>query len=415
MELHNEHTVGPPYRIALLITELEVGGAEKCLVELACRVSRELFRLEVFVLAGPPQRGELLARLQAAGIPVRFLGLRKMTELPAVLVKLVKLLRGFRPHILHSFLFHANLLGRIAGRLGGIPHIVCGLRVADREHPWHLFLDAITASWVDRYVCVSEAVARFSTHIGMLSPAKVSVIPNAVDEQAFASVPEIDLGEFFRTGRSATDWCQPEVDTFPAVGRETSSVSGVANPDRPLSGEPYWLVSVGRLEVQKAFDWLLYVLLPLLRRFPSLRFVLVGDGSERERLRKTIVREGLSDRVALAGFRSDVPRIVKSADLFLLSSRWEGMPNALLEAMAAGKPVVTTDVEGAREILGPLTPHQLVPQGDTRQYRRAIMWHLFHREESKQLGAMNRERVRDLFSWQRVVLMYEELWKGLCL
>lgn len=411
MKLQNEHSPRPPYRIALLITELEIGGAEKCLVELACRVSRNLFRVEVIVLAGPPQRGQLLAQLQAAEIPVRFLGLRKWHEVPFVLAKLVKLVRDFRPQILHTFLFHANFLGRIAARLAGVPYVVCGLRVADHEHPWHLILDALTASWVDRYVCVSEAVARFSVQKGLLPPGKLLVIPNAVDVGALASVPPMDLEEFFRKDVTGIGWGQHSAEMV--RGAPCSAPKGANST--PPSGEPYfWLVSVGRLEVQKGFDWLLQVLAPLFHRFPSFRLIIVGEGSEAENLRKLVIREGLSDQVALVGFRNEAPRIVKSADLFLLSSRWEGMPNVLLEAMALGKPIVTTDVEGAEELLGPLRVHQLVPRGDARLYQRAVMWHHLHRDESIELGKKNQQRVRDFFSWERVALMYGELWKGLC-
>ena len=129
-----------PIRLALCITELEVGGAERCLMELATRLDRAKFLPVVYSL-GPRPTGEqaaLVQRLEAAGVPVHFLNGRTRLAAPIVLWKLIRLLRSQNPQIVQSFLFHANLLGTLAAHLAGAPYMVTGIRVAERRRAWHL-------------------------------------------------------------------------------------------------------------------------------------------------------------------------------------------------------------------------------------------------------------------------------------
>jgi glycosyltransferase involved in cell wall biosynthesis len=170
------------------------------------------------------------------------------------------------------------------------------------------------------------------------------------------------------------------------------------------------MVAVGRLERQKGFDWLLMTLAPLLRKIRDLRLVIVGSGPQEERLLSIIARERIEENVRLVGFRDDAQAIIRACDLFLLSSLWEGMPNALLEAMAAGKPVVCVEVEGVREVLGPLCEDQLIRDRNQDEFRRAILKHYRDRKYGALLGRRNQRQVEERFNWSRVVEQYESLW-----
>lgn len=389
----------PAKRVSLIITELEVGGAEKFVVELACRLDRKRSDPELVVLAGPPRRRRLVERLQQAGITVHFLGLSRWADLPRVLFKLVRHFRRRRPDVVQTFLFHANLLGRLAARLAGVPRVVCGLRVAEKEHHWHLICDALTSRWVDQYVCVSRSVARFAAHSGMLSIERLKIIPNAVDVEVIKSTPAVSPQVFFPL-------------PGPKAGQSFDAESGSVRLNQTVCRpDEFWMVSVGRLVPQKGFDWLIATLAPLLKQFADMRLLIVGDGPQESLLRRAVERLQLTRQIVLSGYREDAIAFVKGADLFLLSSRWEGMPNALLEAMAAAKPVVALDAEGVREVLGPLSEHQLVQPRDEQGFRRAVLWHYFHSEESRDLGHQNQQHVLRSFSWDAVVRDYEHLWK----
>ncbi|MGB9690300.1 glycosyltransferase [Thermogutta sp.] len=400
--------MSPPLRITFLITDLEVGGAEKFMVELLCRLNRQVFDPHVVVLSGVPHRRHLLDRLDRCQIPVSFLRVRNLFSLPGGVAKLVRHLRTFRPKILQSFLFHANFLGRLAAKVAGVPTVICGIRVAEREHPWHLWLDRLTATWVDRYVCVSEAVAKFSAEVGMLPESKLTVIPNAVDVAAIRCQNPADLGKLFQPHWGGSRQVSHET----RFGERVCAIEHVGADVQPVASETgqFYMVAVGRLERQKGFDWLLMTLAPLLRKIRDLRLVIVGSGPQEERLLSIIARERIEENVRLMGFRDDAQAIIRACDLFLLSSLWEGMPNALLEAMAAGKPVVCVEVEGVREVLGPLCEDQLIRDRNQDEFRRAILKHYRDRKYGALLGRRNQRQVEERFNWSRVVEQYESLW-----
>ncbi len=173
--------------IALIITDLDVGGAERCLVELATRLDPGRFRPVVYCLAAEPspERDACLKALKAADIQVHCLGGGRNWQFPVVVRRLKQLLRAQNPELAQTFLFHANIVGRIAARRAGVPKVVSGIRVAQRRPRWRLWLDRWTDGLVDRHVCVSEAVAQFAAREARLPPKKLVVIPNGVDLARF--------------------------------------------------------------------------------------------------------------------------------------------------------------------------------------------------------------------------------------
>ena len=376
----------PRIRVMLGITDLDVGGAEKCLSELACRVDPARFRLSVVSLAPRPRREDRLVRkIAEREIPILFLDCRTLKDLPKALIHWSKWIRDQRPDVLQTFLFHANFLGRIAGRLAGVPVVISAIRVAERFAKWHLWLDALTSGWVDRYVCVSNSTADFSVTRGLLPPGKIIVIPNGVD-----------VGSDCRRDRMA----RRSGETLDG-GREE------------VLGNGRRVTFVGRLVPQKGVDVLLQSAATWLPLFPDAVLQIVGDGPQKPRLTNLAVRLGIDGRVVWLGYRSDVPSILRATDLFVLPSRWEGMPNALLEAMAAGCPVVASDVEGVAETLGDQCREQLVPPGDPAALSRAVVRMLSDPGHAAELGNRNLRRATEHFRWDRVANRYEDLWEDL--
>ncbi len=182
--------------VAFCITELHPGGAEQALVELATRIDRRRFSPSVYSLGPrPPDDAAILCeRLASAEVPVQFMNGRRAWHAPAVVARLARHWRNARPDVVQTFLFHANLAGRLAARLAGTGRVVSGVRVAERQAAWHILADRFSARFVDRVVCVSESVAEFCRAAG-LPAERLRVVHNGVDADRFSTAEAADLAK----------------------------------------------------------------------------------------------------------------------------------------------------------------------------------------------------------------------------
>ena len=169
-------------RVALLITELSSGGAEKALLQLASTLDLTRFEPVVFSLSGLARdlENSLVPLFREAGVETVELGLTGLRNAPTVFRRLRRELKRRQVDVLQSFMFHANIFGRFAGRAAGVPVVCSGIRVAERDAPRRLAFDRWTRSLVDAWVCVGEATADFSRTVGRLPKERVLSIPNGV-------------------------------------------------------------------------------------------------------------------------------------------------------------------------------------------------------------------------------------------
>jgi glycosyltransferase involved in cell wall biosynthesis len=374
-------TASPARRhVAFCITELRAGGAERCLVELATRLDCEHFTCSVVSLAPRPTDLErsLVPRLEAAGIPIHFLDATRTLDAPRAVRRLAALWRNDRPDLVQTFLFHANLVGRLAARRANLQPVVSGIRVAERRSKWRLWIDRATAGNVACHVCVSESVARFSREVGRLPAERLTVIPNGIDVARFDNVAPLDRA---------------------ALG---------------LPLDRRFVVCIGRLDEQKGQRWLLEHAHRWLDQLPEHNLLLVGDGPDRAALEALAREKQLESRVHFLGWTTLVPTILVAADLLVLPSLWEGMPNVLLEAMAARRPIVARQVEGVTELLGPKASGQIVPLDPNPQpFVNAILNLLKNNDLRHSCATENRLRVEAHFSLEAMVRHYESLYSQL--
>lgn len=362
-----------PTRIAFCVTDLDAGGAERCLVQLATGLDRSVWEPRVYCLGVP---GELVEPLERAGVPVECLGARSVRNV-GIVQRLARQLRSFRPALLQTFLFHANLAGRVAGRWAGVPVTVCGVRVAEHEHRWHLRLDRLTQRLVTQNVCVSQAVANFSIAHGGIRPEKITVIPNGVDFTHYSEARPAKLEPL-----------------------------GI-----PLGSRT--ILCVGRLHRQKGQLLLLEATAPLFSADKELHVLLVGDGPLRGELEALIRERRWGEQVHLVGRRRDVPELMRAATLLALPSLWEGMPNVVLEAMAAGLPVIASDVEGVRELLGNDTRGVVVPARSAETLRTGLVGLLRDNSLRHRLASESQNFVKSYFTTDSMVAKYGRLYRGL--
>ncbi len=253
--------------------------------------------------------------------------------------------------------------------------MIGGLRVAERQKSWHLTLDRWTAFLSAGSVCVSQGVLRHGRDVGRIDPRRLVVIPNGIDPGPFdraAPVPRAALGV-------------PE--------------------DARLA------LAVGRLDVQKGVGPLLEAAASVIGRCPCWHLAIAGDGPLRNWLLEQISTSPvLCGRVHWLGQRDDVAALLKTADVLVLASLWEGMPNVVLEAMAAGRAVVATAVEGTEELVVPGQTGWLVPAGDSQALAAGLLAAAQAPELCRSHGARGRTLVGAEFSLGQAVAAYERLW-----
>jgi glycosyltransferase involved in cell wall biosynthesis len=348
-------------RVLIVITLAEIGGAQTCVAQLLPTLVRHF---DVTVAAhGPGPLREAVASVGAHSIELRnvrrSLGPRDLLGF----LELVRLMRRERPDIVHAHSSKAGVLARLAAALSRVPVILF------TAHGWafkaeeglrsrlYLYADRVVARLTTTVVCVSETERREGLAAGTCLRDSTVVIRNGVDTGLFAA----------RTH---------------------------APVDRPL------LVSVGRLKEPKDFR-------TLLRAFALLRDVpfdakIVGDGPDRAVLESEIDRLGLRGRVELTGDRDDVPAILAAADCFVLASNSEGLPLSILEAMAAGLPVVASAVGGVHELVTDNVTGFLASQGEPEALAAPLARLLRDPELRARLGAAARTDVGARFSVARV-------------
>ena len=363
-----------PVPVALVITDLDRGGAERALVALATGLDRDRWTPAVVCL-GP--EASLAAPLREAGIGAACLGVDRTMPLRGI-ARLARALRRIRPELIQSFLFHANVAARLAAPLAGAPWVVGGLRVAEKQKRWHLRLDRLTIRLSTGSVCVSAGVERFAREVGCLPDDRLMVIPNGVDPGPF-------------------DRSKPTPRAAFGVPERASLT-----------------LFVGRLDSQKGVSILLDAAGRVTETRRDWHLALAGDGPQREALERQAAEDSrLDGRIHWLGLRDDVPGLLAAADLLVLPSLWEGMPNVVLEGMASRRAVVATAVEGTEDLVLPGLTGWLVPPGDPIALARALLEAAADPDRARRFGAAGRARVEAAFTPERVVEAYDQLWSRL--
>jgi glycosyltransferase involved in cell wall biosynthesis len=362
-----------PIRVALVITGLSVGGAEKCLTQLALHVKRERFQLEIYSLQPRPtgEQAMYVNQLETSGHKLHFLNARSVLSFPRVLFQLWWHFRRQKPHVVQTFLYHANILGTLAARLAGVRFIYVGIRVLETKR-WRMLLERWLYPLAKHEVYVSKSLRRaYRFRRWDFQPF---VIPNAVDVSEYRDALPSDLSEIL-----------------------------------PAKDTPILLV-IGRLHLQKGIGWLLCCLPQVFDNYPH-HCVIVGEGADRKNLEFIANAYGIEHRVHFLGWRADVPSLIQRADLLVLPSLYEGMPNVVLESMAAGKTIIATRVEGVAELLGPHAKELTVAFGDAAAMIALINSHLSDGEACRTIGQQLQTRASEKFSIEIMTACYEALWE----
>ena len=320
--------------VAQIIDNLSFGGAQKMQITLAQAVEASDIDLTVISLRANKTYSTVPEALQSLGVKVIFYPHRGLFD-PRCALHISGILRHSGCDLVHAHLTYANIIGTTAGRLAGIPAIA-SLRSAGIDQRFYHPVRHRLETWALRYGAKRVMAVGYSTaeaHQQRLQNKPIDVLPNAV-----SLGPPLSLEERNELRREVT-----------------------GNPSRPL------VISVGRLVEAKGYDDLLVAFNTLRQTHPQAAMVIAGKGSLHDRLQARISELNLDDHVKLLGPRGDVPHLLAASDIFVSSSHWEGLPNAVLEAMAARLPVIATRVgdvpylvvDGTGLVVPPKTPEAL--------------------------------------------------------
>jgi len=442
-------------RIGLVISELFVGGAEKNFVALAEGL-RDLGHIVfVYSLDSRPEPGKdmLVCRLENRRISVEFLGCPgRRIGMWASISALKKALVGDRVEVIQSFLFRANLVATLA-KPNSVP-LAIGLRVAD-PRPWVKIIEkwcirksaatVCVSGQVANYYAVGISQARSETQVGTGTPTRRGriglTIPNGVSlPSPLANSP----GKATDTPRQSADWEGAEVssasDEVPSIQAIVPSKMDWNRWFESKNAVPKIILYVGRLTPQKGLGRLIEMIDDVLQKQSDAHLVLIGDGDQKDELVAHAAKCLNGGQIHFLGWQPNPQDFIQACDLLVLSSKWEGMPNVVLEAMASRKPFVSFHTHGLEDIFnaGKSLDHdctresaatafsvtddnlqtteaqvafhrQVVSETDRPAFVKQVLAFLASEKLSKRTGDWNHQWVKQHFCVAELVRRYEQL------
>ena len=377
----------PPSRrlkVCHLITMLEFGGAQQNTLYTSTHLDPR--RFEASLVTGPggvlddEARRSLPRMIFAASLK------RPVRALPdlAALGELWRILRAERPDVVHTHSSKAGILGRLAAFLAGVPvvlHTYHGFGFHDGQPPLlrraYIAAERVCGALSHALIFVSEANRKTARALGLGDPASHVLIRSGIALSRFPAKVE-------------------------ERGRLKASVG--AGMHKPL------VLSVGNLKPQKNPEDFVLAARRVLDEHPEARFLFLGDGELRPRVEGLVIREKLHGKVLFPGWRRDTPELMAAADVFVLTSLWEGLPRSLVEAMRTGLPSVCYDTDGVRDLLRDGENGFLAPRGDVGTLARRVSELLSDEPLRRRLGEAAARSVGEEFDIDAMVRRQEDLY-----
>lgn len=371
---------------------------------LATSLPRSEFEVNVAVLS---RTGPYEQELRDAEVPFTLID-KSLKIDPFAFGRLKKLIRSFKPDIVHTWLFAGNSYGRYAAIQCNVPRIIAGERCVD---PWKSRLHFKIDKWLERK---TDAIATNSTGVvdfyasHGFDPSKFKVIPNAVEPFPPSKLTKAKLLEAIGL--------TPEILERNRVYSKEHYFPTVENPEPLNPNGPYLIGVIARLWPQKRIKEAVWIADVLKAAALDFHLLIIGDGPERESLLRYRDLINIADRVHFLGARNDVSNIIPHLDLLWNLSEYEGQSNSILEAMACGVPVIATDIPGNRDLIVPGETGILIPDcgEDYRRRRSGLGRRSIQLLESatrrRKMGEAAKKRIEMHFSLQKMINAYAELY-----
>jgi len=253
----------------------------------------------------------------------------------------------------------------------------------EEQKKWQLFFDRLTSKLCDLVIVNSIALKRFVVKNCIYPDNMISVVYNGIDSSKLQTANKN------------------------LICKELN-----LNPESVLIG------AIGRLHKQKGFEYLIDAIskINIQIKNNNMQFIIIGDGPERNKLESIICKYNLKDKVKITGWRTDASEIISILDIFVLPSLWEGTPNVILEAMAYGKPVISTKVGGVPELIENMKEGILIAPADSNELAEKIIWMTQNKNKAAEFGINAKEKIKKSFSIEKMIaeteLIYQNLLKA---
>jgi glycosyltransferase involved in cell wall biosynthesis len=371
-----ETTVTRPLRVAYVIDKLARHGAQKILVHLTRRLAAKPYQQRVYSLNNIVHPDHQYA-LQQAGVQVRSFSKCQILSGLGILRLYADWLR-WRPDLVFTMLFYSDVIGRVTAKLSGVPIIVSSIRARNSyQYRLQFYLDRLTAPWADRVVFNTQDVIPYAIQHEGIHATQIVYIPNGVERLT------------------------PTTDSA-----QLHAMLNVPVPT-PL------IAAVGRLHPEKGFADLLHAFATLRQQGTDGVLVFAGDGKLRRSLQTLAEHLNIQAHIRFLGERTDVLEILSGVDVYVQTSLYEGMSNALMEAMALGKPVIATAVGGTLELITDGQTGWFIAPENPAQLADKLGYVLNHPDLAWQVGQAAAIRMTQEFSIEKMVDAYDQLFRDL--
>jgi glycosyltransferase involved in cell wall biosynthesis len=376
------HKETSPVRLLHIVGDSRYGGAASIILGLGHVAQAEGWHVDVLTTDPVFQHAVRQHGLGLVNLDVIRREIRPVWDLGG-LVRLSRFLRREPYRIVHTHTSKAGFVGRLAARLAGVPaivHTVHGFAFHE-ESPVHIrrfysTLERLASRWCDRIVSVSEFHRSWAIELGMCTPGQVIAIPNGIAE----------------------------------VARNREAGRAELRREMGAEQDDMVILSMARLAADKGLEYLIEAAAILPETARRVRIVIAGDGPERERLEQLAGHLGVTQRVRFLGFREDVGDLLAASDLVVLPSLREGLSIALLEAMAAGKPIIATNIGSQREVASHAYMARLVRPADARALSEAIAQLSGDEALMARLGRTARAVYENCYTEDRMLHSYKQLY-----
>jgi len=362
-------------KVLHLITSLEVGGAQHGLLLGLPRFDPEQYE---HIICSLMNRIPMAGQFRESGVEVHSLGLNRRTDL-SVVVRLHRLMKKVRPDVLHTYLLHANVLGRIVGRLVGIPVIIGSERTIGQAGRWGRLATKLSNPLTDAVEVNSELGAKtIEVDLGVPS-RKIEVVRSGVDLHKFGH----------------------------------STKRSILRSELGLKEGQHLVLYIGRLRPVKGIEYGLRAFAAAQSQQHSMHMVLAGEGEQLDYLKNIANELNVSEHVSFLGVRNDLPDLLAAADSVLMPSLTEGFPRTAIEAMAAGKPIIATNVGGTSEAIINGETGILVPAKNIEVMSSTLLRLVNDENLQFKLGEAGRQRSENNYSVNNYVTRLDGLYRQL--